>query len=113
MPTGPIFQFDKPTNSVDDLRRAISNRLVYQVGKDLRSATPRDWLYAVVHAVRDRIIDTWRESLAQASEHDAKRVHYLSMEFLTGRASPTPCWRPRFTSPSNKPVACSVPTSMH
>lgn len=86
MPTGPIFQFDKPTNSVDDLRRAISNRLVYQVGKDLRTATPRDWLYAVVHAVRDRIIDTWRESLAQASEHDAKRVHYLSMEFLTGRA---------------------------
>ena len=86
MNTGPIFQFDKPTNSVDALRRAISNRLVYQVGKDLRSATQRDWLFAVVHAVRDRIIDSWRESLAQASDHDTKRVHYLSMEFLTGRA---------------------------
>jgi starch phosphorylase len=86
MTTGPIFQFDKPTNSVDALRRAISNRLVYQVGKDLRSATERDWLFAVVHAARDRIIDCWRESLAQASDHDAKRVHYLSMEFLTGRA---------------------------
>lgn len=86
MNTGPIFQFDKPTNSVDALRRAISNRLVYQVGKDLRSATQRDWLFAVVHAVRDRIIDSWRESLAQASDHDTKRVHYLSMEYLTGRA---------------------------
>ena len=49
MNTGPIFQFDRPTNTVDALRRAISNRLVYQVGKDLRTATPRDWLFAVVH----------------------------------------------------------------
>jgi starch phosphorylase len=86
MPPGSTFQFDKPSSSVDDLRRAISNQLVYQVGKDFRSATSRDWLFAVVHAVRDRIIDTWRESLAKASEQDAKRVHYLSMEFLTGRA---------------------------
>lgn len=86
MPTNPIFQFDKPTNSVEALRRAISNRLVYQVGKDLRSATQRDWLFAVFHAVRDRIMDAWRESLAQAEDQDAKRVYYLSMEFLTGRA---------------------------
>lgn len=86
MPATAIFQFDKPTNSVEALRRSISNRLVYQVGKDLRSATQRDWLFAVFHAVRDRIMDGWRESLAQAAEQDTKRVYYLSMEFLTGRA---------------------------
>jgi starch phosphorylase len=80
------FQFDKPTNSVEALRRSISNRLVYQVGKDVRSATPRDWLFAVFHAVRDRIMDGWRQSLGQAMEQDVKRVYYLSMEFLTGRA---------------------------
>ena len=86
MPTPPIFQFDKPTNSVQALRRSISNRLVYQVGKDLRSATQRDWLFAVFMAVRDRIMDDWRESVAQAEQQDAKRVYYLSLEFLTGRA---------------------------
>ena len=86
MPQSPVFQFDKPTNSVEALRRSISNRLVYAVGKDLRSATQRDWLFAVFHAVRDRIMDSWRESLAQAEDQDAKRVYYLSMEFLTGRA---------------------------
>ncbi len=86
MSATPIFQFDKPTNSVEALRRSISNRLVYQVGKDLRSATQRDWLFAVFHAVRDRIMDGWRESLAQAEQQDAKRVYYLSLEFLTGRA---------------------------
>lgn len=86
MPQTPEFQFDKPTNSVEALRRSISNRLVYAVGKDLRSATQRDWLFAVFHAVRDRIMGSWRMSLAQAEDQDAKRVYYLSMEFLTGRA---------------------------
>ncbi len=81
-----VFEYDKPVNSVEALRRSISNRLVYAVGKDLRSATQRDWLFAVFHAVRDRIMDCWRESLARAEDQDAKRVYYLSMEFLTGRA---------------------------
>jgi glycogen phosphorylase len=81
-----IFEYDKRLNSVEALRRSISNRLVYAVGKDLRSATQRDWLFAVFYAVRDRIMDCWRESLAHAQDQDAKRVYYLSMEFLTGRA---------------------------
>jgi starch phosphorylase len=80
------FEYDKPANSVEALRRSIANRLVYAVGKDLRSATQRDWLFAVFYAVRDRVMDGWRETLAQAEDQDAKRVYYLSMEFLTGRA---------------------------
>src|ERR1035437_8826778 len=86
MSSASDFEFDKPTNSVEALRRSISNRLVYQVGKDVRSATPRDWLFAVFHAVRDRIMDGWRESLGRALDQEAKRVYYLSLEFLTGRA---------------------------
>ena len=80
------FKFDKPSNTVEALRRSISNRLVYAVGKDLRSATQRDWLFAVFNAVRDRIMNGWRETVNQTHDQDAKRVYYLSMEFLTGRA---------------------------
>jgi starch phosphorylase len=86
MSVTPVFEYDQPTNTVEALRRSIANRLVYVVGKDLRSATERDWLFAVFYAVRDRIMNRWRESLAQAEEQDTKRVYYLSMEFLTGRA---------------------------
>ena len=86
MPVPAAFEYDKTVNSVEALRRSISNRLVYAVGKDLRSATQRDWLFAVFHAVRDRIMDCWRESLLLAEEQDVKRVYYLSLEFLTGRA---------------------------
>ena len=86
MPTVTAFDYDKPQSSVDALRRAIVDRLVYAVGKDLQSATQRDWLYAIFYVVRDRIMNSWRESLAKARDQDAKRVYYLSMEFLTGRA---------------------------
>jgi starch phosphorylase len=86
MPPNVAFEYDKRLNNVDALRLSIANRLVYAVGKDLHSATQRDWLFAVFYAVRDRIMDCWRESLALAEAQDAKRVCYLSMEFLTGRA---------------------------
>jgi starch phosphorylase len=81
-----VYAYDKPINSVDAIRQAMVDRLVYAVGKDLQSATQRDWLDALFYVVRDRIMDPWRESLAKAREQDAKRVYYLSMEFLTGRA---------------------------
>ena len=80
------FEYDKLDNSVDALRKSIANRLVYAVGKDLRSATRRDWLFALFHAVRDRTMHRWRETLIASNDQDAKRVYYLSMEFLTGRA---------------------------
>lgn len=85
MPNAQPFEFDYPASTVDALRRAIANRLVYSVGKDLRSATQRDWLLAVFYAVRDRIMDRWRETHHAARDQDAKRVYYLSMEFLPGR----------------------------
>jgi glycogen phosphorylase len=77
---------ETPTNTVEALRRSIVERLFYSVGKDLPSATQRDWMFAVFHAVRDRIVKPWRETLQQSRENNAKRVYYLSMEYLTGRA---------------------------
>ncbi|RZL06428.1 MAG: glycogen phosphorylase, partial [Rubrivivax sp.] len=80
------FEYDHLDNDVDALRKSMANRLIYSVGRDPRSATRRDWLFALFHAVRDRMMHRWRETLATAQDSDAKRVYYLSMEFLTGRA---------------------------
>lgn len=77
---------ETPTNTVEALRHSIMERLIYSVGKDVESATQRDWMFAVFHAVRDRIVKRWRDTLQQSREHNAKRVYYLSMEYLTGRA---------------------------
>ena len=85
MPLNVPFEYDRPSNTVEALRLSISNRLVYAVGKDLRTASQHDWLSAVTHAVRDRLMNSWRESLARTDEQDAKQVYYLSLEFLIGR----------------------------
>jgi glycogen phosphorylase len=77
---------ETPTNTVEALRHSIVERLIYSVGKDLQTATQRDMMFAVFHAVRDRIVKRWRETLQQSRDRNDKRVYYLSMEYLTGRA---------------------------
>jgi starch phosphorylase len=67
------------------LRRSLSDRLVFTVGKDPITATTRDWFHATAHAVRDRLIERWMETMRSYYRRDAKRVYYLSLEFLTGR----------------------------
>ena len=63
----------------------IVERLIYRIGKDAKVAKPHDWLIASILVVRDRIIDRWMESTRKTYETGAKRVYYLSLEFLIGR----------------------------
>jgi len=67
------------------LKRSLGNHLVYSVGKDVITATTRDWFYAAAHMTRDRLIERWMETMRSYYRGDAKRVYYLSMEFLMGR----------------------------
>ena len=68
------------------LRRSISNHLLYTVGKDSVAASPRDWLYALSNAVRDRLVERWMDTTRRQYRQNVKRIYYLSMEFLPGRA---------------------------
>ena len=70
----------------ESLQRAIAHSLIYDVGKDPVAARGRDWLMAVSRITRDRLVDRWMETTRRQYQQDAKRVYYLSMEFLIGRA---------------------------
>jgi len=86
---------DKPKSSTikhdylgvdtDSLRTSLTNRLTYTVGKDQFTATERDWFHSTSYAVRDRLIERWMETMRSYYHQDAKRVYYLSLEFLIGR----------------------------
>ena len=67
------------------LAAEIVERLTYRIGKNALAAKPHDWLAATILAIRDRVIDRWIESTRQTYEEGAKRVYYLSLEFLIGR----------------------------
>jgi starch phosphorylase len=78
-------QYDHLARDVGAFKRAISNKLVYSVGKDPVSARPEDWLHAVSYAVRDHLVERWMKTTRAQYAQDVKRVYYLSMEFLIGR----------------------------
>ena len=63
----------------------ILDTLVHRIGKDAQAARPHDWLAATILTVRDDIIDRWMASTKAAHAAGAKRVYYLSLEFLIGR----------------------------
>ena len=67
------------------LQTAILEKLTYHVGKRRTIATDRDWLLATAFALRDQIVDRWLAGIDAAYQQGAKRVYYLSLEFLIGR----------------------------
>ena len=67
------------------LKDAILHHLSYAVGKDPDHAQTRDWRMALSYAIRDRMVDSWFAATRRSYETGAKRVYYLSMEFLIGR----------------------------
>ncbi|MBD3730053.1 MAG: glycogen/starch/alpha-glucan phosphorylase [Sphingomonadales bacterium] len=71
-----------PVQAIDEL---IVDALRHRVGKDERAAKPHDWYTATVYALRDHVIDRWMESTRRTYSEGAKRVYYLSLEFLIGR----------------------------
>lgn len=71
--------------SSDALRDAIVHHLTYTMGKDASHATIFDWRMALSYSLRDRIVDPWFAATRRSYERKAKRVYYLSLEFLIGR----------------------------
>ncbi|MBI5462823.1 MAG: glycogen/starch/alpha-glucan phosphorylase [Gammaproteobacteria bacterium] len=79
------FRFDPLGLDEASFKRSIANRLVYSVGKDAYTAKPRDWYCCLAYALRDRLMERWMETMRSYYRQDAKRVYYLSLEFLIGR----------------------------
>jgi starch phosphorylase len=71
---------------VDTLRRSFADHLQYSQGKDEHSATALDRFFAVANTVRDRMMRRWIQTQQAYYRSDAKRVYYLSLEFLMGKA---------------------------
>lgn len=71
------LEFDQLKSSADALRRSVSNRMMYGVGKDAVTARPQDWLHAAELAVRDRLVERWMVTTRRQYDQDAKRVYYL------------------------------------
>src|ERR687888_2642136 len=72
-------------DTVDALEESICHHVRYSLAKAWQSLSKRDLFVAVALAVRDRMVDKMFETAARYRKADAKRLYYLSMEFLIGR----------------------------
>ncbi len=81
----PSFKYDYLGLDSKSLKHSLANRLEYSVGKDLYTATPRDWYHTAAWVLRDRLMERWMETMRSYYTEDAKRVYYLSLEFMIGR----------------------------
>jgi starch phosphorylase len=63
----------------------LIDTLLHRIGKDERAAKQHDWLAATILTLRDQVIDQWMVSTRAMHAAGAKRVYYLSLEFLIGR----------------------------
>jgi len=68
-----------------DIRWRYDLHLRYSRCKDVRSATDYDKLTSLSMAVRDLAVDRMIATQAEYLDRNARRVYYLSMEYLLGR----------------------------
>src|SRR5436309_3342420 len=68
------------------LEEAIRQHLRYSLGKDWPPESSREVFNSLALTVRDRLVDRMIATEQRYQQADAKRLYYLSMEFLMGRA---------------------------
>jgi starch phosphorylase len=72
--------------TVDTVRETFTERMIYSVAKDRFTASDYDIYDALAYAVRDRLVERWHRTQNAYYFADVKRIYYLSLEFLMGRA---------------------------
>ena len=78
------MKFERMT--VEQIKESILNKLHTQFACDVADATPEQLYQALALVVRDEIMQRRSASRGARKEQQAKKVYYLSAEFLVGRA---------------------------
>ena len=72
--------------AVAALRAAIRHHVRYSLGKEWQSLSGPELFRAVALAVRDQLVDRMLATEERYRQAQAKRLYYLSIEFLMGRS---------------------------
>jgi glycogen phosphorylase len=70
---------------IADYKKHLMDQLTIMFSKDMYSATDRDKYNATVFSIRTEIVNKWVKTQQAYYKVDAKRLYYLSLEFLMGR----------------------------
>ena len=68
------------------IKHALVSTLVHSGGRDPGNARPKDWYYALAFLVRGIMSERRLATIRRQTQTKARRVYYLSMEYLLGRS---------------------------
>ncbi|RJQ55738.1 MAG: glycogen/starch/alpha-glucan phosphorylase [Nitrospiraceae bacterium] len=69
----------------EKLESTIKGYIEHHLGKDCERSHIFDFYIGLAYAIRDRLIEEWLATQRSYYKTKAKRVYYLSLEFLVGR----------------------------
>ncbi len=75
-----------PTGRLAEFQESLRRHVRYSLARPPGQLTAGDWLRAVSLAVRDWAVEGMLETDARYEQADAKRLYFLSLEFLMGRS---------------------------
>ena len=90
--SGPV-QFTKADDAL------YERHLIFDNVMERKGIGARERFEAIARSVRDVLSQRWVRTEKTYERENAKRVYYLSMEFLTGRSLGT-----------TSPTSCSIPS---
>src|SRR6266702_4700768 len=76
----------RTATDVESLRSSFLDHLQFSQATDEHTATELARYFALAYSVRDRLMKRWIETQQAYYRSGAKRVYYLSLEFLMGKA---------------------------
>ena len=73
-------------NDVASLQRSLVRHVEYTLARRRYKLDTSSFYQATAHSVRDRLIERWTDTQQYSAKKGAKKVYYLSLEFLIGRS---------------------------
>ena len=70
----------------DSLTMAFRHYFTHTLGRDQLCGTTHYPYIAISLTLRDRLMERWKSTRLAYREQDCKRINYMSLEFLMGRA---------------------------
>ena len=79
------YEIDK-SRSPEALKHDIQRHILSNLGSDPERTGAYNHYMGLALAVRDRLIQQWIETQRSSYDRQAKRVYYLSLEYLPGKS---------------------------
>jgi starch phosphorylase len=70
----------------ESIMHSFATHLEFSQAKTRYTATMHDCFKALAYVIRDHLTENWNKTQQNYYDKDAKRIYYLSLEFLLGRA---------------------------